>query len=132
MELFVTRNGNSWELLLIVAIRELCLKCDRAPRSDSETYKFTLGIKYSIWHLHVQSQQKNNRTLCQIYSKLTIKTPEWYLVILLLTLHKRYISQTLNNNPSNIPKILVSNDRTSTELIEIANILNNFCTFNAA
>ena len=42
------------------------------------------------------------------------------------------ISQTLNNNPSNIPKILVSNDRTSTELIEIANILNNFCTFNAA
>ena len=42
------------------------------------------------------------------------------------------ISQTLNNNPSNIPKILVSNDRTSTELIEIANILNNFFTFNAA
>ena len=42
------------------------------------------------------------------------------------------ISQTLNNNPSNLPKILVSNDRTSTELIEIANILNNFFTFNVA
>ena len=42
------------------------------------------------------------------------------------------ITQTLNNNPSNIPKILVSNDRTSTDLIEIANILNNFFTFNAA
>ena len=34
MELFVTKNGaNSWELLLVVFIdRELCLKCDKAPK----------------------------------------------------------------------------------------------------
>ena len=38
----------------------------------------------------------------------------------------------INNNQSNIPKILVSNDTTSTEAIEIANIFNNFFTSIAA
>ena len=37
-----------------------------------------------------------------------------------------------NNNKSNIPKILVSNDTTSTEPIEIENIPNNFFTSIAA
>ena len=32
----------------------------------------------------------------------------------------------INNNPSNIPKILVSNDTASTEPIQIANIFSNF------
>ena len=36
------------------------------------------------------------------------------------------------NAHSNIPKILVSNDTTSAEPIEIANIFNNFFTFSAA
>ena len=30
---------------------------------------------------------KNTRSMCQIYSKLTIKTPEWCFVLLLLTLN---------------------------------------------
>ena len=38
----------------------------------------------------------------------------------------------ININQSNIPKILVSNDTTSTEPIEIANIFNNFFTSIAA
>ena len=37
-----------------------------------------------------------------------------------------------NNNPRNIPKILVSNDTTSTDPIQIANTLNNFFTSIAA
>ena len=45
MELFVTKNGNSWELLLIV-VRELSLKCDEAPK---------------VRHLHVQSQQQQKK-----------------------------------------------------------------------
>ena len=45
MEVFVTKNGNSWELLLIV-VRELCLKCDEAPE---------------VRHLHVQSQQQQKK-----------------------------------------------------------------------
>ena len=32
----------------------------------------------------------------------------------------------INNNPRNIPKILVFNDTTSTDPIQIANTLNNF------
>ena len=35
---------------------------------------------------------------------------------------------SVNNNPKNIPKILVYDDTTSTEPIEIANLLNNFFT----
>ena len=51
------------------------------------------AIKYSIWHLHVQSQQKkqtnkqNTRTMCPVYPKLTLKTPKQCLVLLLLTLN---------------------------------------------
>ena len=39
---------------------------------------------------------------------------------------------SINNNPSNIPKILVSHDTASTEPTEIANICNNFFTSIAA
>ena len=35
----------------------------------------------------------------------------------------------INNTRSNIPKTLVSNDTTSAESIEIANIFNNLFTF---
>ena len=38
----------------------------------------------------------------------------------------------INNNQSNIAKILVSNDTTNLEAIEIANICNNFFTSIAA
>ena len=38
----------------------------------------------------------------------------------------------INNTQSNIPKILVSDDTTSAETIEIANIFNNFFTLIAA
>ena len=38
----------------------------------------------------------------------------------------------INNNPRNISKILVSNDTTSTDPIQIANTLNNFFTSIAA
>ena len=38
----------------------------------------------------------------------------------------------INNNQSNILKILVSNDTTSTEPTEIANMFNNFFTSTAA
>ena len=37
--------------------------------------------------IYIQSQQKNTRKMCQIYSNLTIKTPEQRLVLLLLTLN---------------------------------------------
>ena len=43
-------------------------------------------IKYSIWHLHVQTQQETPLETDQVYSKLTIKTPGRRLVFLLLTL----------------------------------------------
>ena len=39
---------------------------------------------------------------------------------------------SISNNPSNIPKILFSNDTTSTEPTEIANIFSNFFTSIAA
>ena len=38
----------------------------------------------------------------------------------------------INNTHSNIPKILVSNDNTSAEPVQIANIFNNFFTCIAA
>ena len=44
---------------------------------------------------------------------------------ILFKYYKNYYIQILY---SNIPKVLVSNDRTSTEPIEIANIFNNFFT----
>ena len=34
----MTKNNNSWELMLIV-VTESSVKCERAPRSDSETYR---------------------------------------------------------------------------------------------
>ena len=39
---------------------------------------------------------------------------------------------SINNNPSDIPKILVSNNVTSTEPIEIAYTFSNFFTFIVA
>ena len=58
--------GNSWKLLLTAAT-ELCLKCDRA--------------------LTCSNSAKKTIEPCQIYSKLTTKTPEQHLVLLLITLN---------------------------------------------
>ena len=38
MRNFCEKNDNSWELLLTV-VTELYLKCERAPRSDSERHR---------------------------------------------------------------------------------------------
>ena len=80
MELFVTKSrkyGNCCCSYYGV----IRLKCDRAPRSASETQiNLNKRIKYSIRHLHVQSLQKTLET-CQIYSRLIIKTPERCLFI---------------------------------------------------
>ena len=43
------------------------------------------AIKCSICHLHFQTQQKTLKR-SQMYSKLTIKTPEWHLLFHLLLL----------------------------------------------
>ena len=67
---------------------ELHLKCDRAARSDSETW-INLDQGKKVFHPpfpSLKSAKKRTRTMCQIYSKLTIKTPERRLVFLLLTL----------------------------------------------
>ena len=67
---------------------ELHLKCDRAARSDSETW-INLDQGKKVFHPpfpSLKSAKKRTRTMCQIYSKLTIKTPERCLVLLLLTL----------------------------------------------
>ena len=37
MELFMAKNGNGWELLLIVVIESFVLNVTRLLRSDSET-----------------------------------------------------------------------------------------------
>ena len=67
---------------------ELCLNYDRFLDPTLKCIdKFIWGNKYSICHLHNHSQQKNTKTMCQIYSKVTIKTPESCLVLLLLTLN---------------------------------------------
>ena len=39
MELFVGKNGKWQETANDCCYRELCLKCDRAPRLDSETHR---------------------------------------------------------------------------------------------
>ena len=67
---------------------ELHLKCDRAARSDSETW-INLDQGKKVFHPpfpSLKSAKKRTRTMCQKYSKLTIKTPERRLVLLLLTL----------------------------------------------
>ena len=67
---------------------ELHLKCDRAARSDSETW-INLDQGKKVFHPpfpSLKSAKKRTRTMCQIYSKLTINTPERRLVLLLLTL----------------------------------------------
>ena len=70
MELFVTIN------------RKLGLICD----SRTNRYIQVQTTKYSVQHLHAQSPHKKTLEMCQIYSNLTIKTPE-RLLLLLLTLN---------------------------------------------
>ena len=55
---------------------ELHLKCDRAARSDSETW-INLDQGKKVFHPpfpSLKSAKKRTRTMCQIYSKLTIDT----------------------------------------------------------
>ena len=62
----------------------ICLKCDRAPKSDPETLRRIQikRIKYSIQRLHVQTQQKNTRNMSNtfkvnnLYSDLNKQTLE--------------------------------------------------------
>ena len=88
MELSLTRNGNSWELLLIVVIESFVLnvtglsfKCSvtyvkiRQQKILSDICMFKVGKKFPT------------RTTCQIYSKLTLKTSKRCLVHLSLTLN---------------------------------------------
>ena len=70
---------------------ELHLKCDRAPRSDLKT-QINLDWGNKVFHqrftcLKSATTKKPIRKMCQIYSKLIIKTPERCLVLLLLTLN---------------------------------------------
>ena len=72
------QKSNDWKLLLtfvtenfiinIAGLLDLTLKCIN---------KFTL---FNV-------SKKDTRTVCQIYSKLTVETPERHLVLLLLTLN---------------------------------------------
>ena len=65
--------------------RELCLKCYRAPKVH-----INLDEGNKVFHLTFTcSEQKKNpsKTICPIYSKLTLKIPKWCLVLLLLTLN---------------------------------------------
>ena len=49
--------------------------------------QFYQNIHSRISSLCTESQQKYTRATCQIYLKLTKETPEWCLVLLLLTLN---------------------------------------------
>ena len=80
MEFLVTKNGNSWELLLTVFTESFVLHVTGLLNPTLKCWdKFRLRQE-SI--PSVQSQQKNTRATCQIYSKSTIKTPERCLVFL--------------------------------------------------
>ena len=59
MELFVTKKSNTWEMVLTVVIESFVLNM-AAPISNSEMQRWILiqVMKYSIQHLHVQSQQE--------------------------------------------------------------------------
>ena len=89
MELSVIKNCNSWQLLLIVATDSFVLNVigllDSTLNIINKLRLRKESILFSIYLLKVS--KKNTRTLCQIYSKLTIKKPEQYLVLLLLTLN---------------------------------------------
>ena len=67
---------------------ELHLECDRTPRSNSKIHTYInldQRIPSAIYIFKVS--KKHTRRMCQIYSKLVIKTPEQHLVLLLLTLN---------------------------------------------
>ena len=71
---------------------ELHLECDRTPRSNSKIHTYInldQRIPSAIYIFKVS--KKHTRRMCQIYSKLVIKTPEQHLVLLLLTLNIFYI-----------------------------------------
>ena len=53
---------------------ELLLRCDRAPRSNIDKFIWRLIIPYTIFMFKVS--KKRTLEQCQIYSKLTMKTPE--------------------------------------------------------
>ena len=81
------KNGNSWELLLTVVTDSFTLNVTRCL---DPTLKYIdnfrirqQSIPSSIYMFKVSK----NRTTCQIYSKLTIKTLEQCLVLPLLTLN---------------------------------------------
>ena len=71
----------------VTGLVDLTLKHDKnqieAIKYPSDNYMFTVSKKPRT------TTQHNNKTTarCQIYSKLTIKTPEQHLVFLLLTLN---------------------------------------------
>ena len=58
--------GNCW---LLLHRAELCIKCDRAPRSGSEIHQWIKikAINYFTCPLHVQSQQKKTLEKCVKY-----------------------------------------------------------------
>ena len=82
MELFMTINRKQLETVVDCCYKELRLICD----SRTNRYIQVQTTKYSVQHLHAQSPHKKTLEMCQIYSNLTIKTPE-RLLLLLLTLN---------------------------------------------
>ena len=76
MELFVIKKGNSWELLLTVVTESLVLNVKGLlDPTLKRVDKFRLR-QYSILSTIYMFKVSRNRIACQIYSKLTIKTPE--------------------------------------------------------
>ena len=87
------------EILLAVATKiifltwlpDLSLKQNkfrlRQQSIPSAIYMFKVSKKTKTKQQQQQQQQKSTRIMCQIYSRLTIKTPEQRLAPLLLTLN---------------------------------------------